>query len=581
MLKGVLVVDGDEDRRRELVYALSRRGLRYLDVDDAFAAMGAVGRADFGAIIASEGRRTLSLRGLCQLARKHHDGIRVFVLRGGDSERKDFSALLGMPVDAIAPGTKADKVAATVEDALTGAGGTPEDLGWDEPTDAMRVAMDEPKARSAQAKTSAKSAGKAGSGASGAAAARPASKSSGAAPASSSSSSSSRTNSTGAEAGTGQPAGIQAPRQQHTDVADLFDETAPALPSPSATPAHAPIEPVAKTPAPVAEAVPQVVPEQISVSAALTEATPPLAESAPVQAGAIDTFSESAHTEPVTHSSPVAVPATTAVNEFAPTLENLQPAPSPPLLEGQIDAGMGPGLLLAIFAQQLTGRLTIKNGEQSGTLFFYRGDPVWAEDATGDAGLHRRLVHSQRIAADAVLASVDEGTLLGSLVQAGQLTPQQMHEFMRDFVRDLTLGIITTVSAEYRFDEDLQFLEVEPLFRVNPFGLVFESRRKSLEPSELMAIAKELEGKFMIPGPTLAAASEKLAPFVRSARLADIVDGTKTVGQVIQLVQLDQLMGTLVVLSLRDTSLVSLEQFARATDAGGVTLLERPGLKAP
>jgi hypothetical protein len=77
---------------------------------------------------------------------------------------------------------------------------------------------------------------------------------------------------------------------------------------------------------------------------------------------------------------------------------------------------------------------------------------------------------------------VPQGQLLGSLVQKGLLTGQQMHEFMRELVRDFVLALANAATGAYRFDEDKKFLEVAPLLKVNPFGLILESRRRSMQP---------------------------------------------------------------------------------------------------
>src|SRR5688500_11090565 len=120
MHRSTLVVDDDEARRREIVHALSRRGLRYLDVADPFGAMAALGRADFGAVVASEGRRTLSLRGLCQLARRRHPDVAIIVIHRDGSDPAAIPEILGMPVAVVPPLIAADDVAVSVETALTG-----------------------------------------------------------------------------------------------------------------------------------------------------------------------------------------------------------------------------------------------------------------------------------------------------------------------------------------------------------------------------------------------------------------------------------------------------------------------------
>ena len=65
----VLVVEKDDRVRMSIRGALDARFLPVYEVGDAFDAMSALGRAEFGALVVSAGKRTLSLRGLCQLAR--------------------------------------------------------------------------------------------------------------------------------------------------------------------------------------------------------------------------------------------------------------------------------------------------------------------------------------------------------------------------------------------------------------------------------------------------------------------------------------------------------------------------------
>lgn len=452
MQRSTLVVDDDEARRRSLVHALSRRGLRYLDVADAFGAMAALGRADFGAVIATEGRRTLSLRGLCQLARRRHPDVAIFVIHREGSDAKAIPEILGTHVDILAPTLAAEGVAAAVEAALVAP----------QPTGPFEVL---PKTTEA-----------------------------------------------------------------------LFDED-PTIKTPIAA-ANLQARDTAKYPA--------------------LAITPSLEPDEPTERVA-----RAAGPAPITLPSSLSGPVPVAPIDLAP------PAA---LLEGGFEGGSGPALLMGVFAQELTGRLVVKEGSAVGTLYFYRGEPVWADDPAGDAGLFRRLVQKGKLKPDTALDAVAEGQLLGSLIQNGLLSAAHMHEFMRELVRDGVMSVANAQSGGYRFEEDRNFLDVAPLLRVNPFGLVLESRRKSVSPAQLLAMSNDIEGKFVVPGPGLGASSDKLAPFVRGARLGHVIDGTKTVRQVLEYTSLDQFMGTLVMLSLQDTKLVSFADQPRASDVGGVTL---------
>ena len=408
-MKGVLIVDEEDARRRALAVAFAARNVAFLEVADAFGAMAALGRADFGAVVASEGRRHLSLRGLCQLARKRHQDIQIVIVQRHGSDAAAIRQVLGDGVDIVSADVPPDRVASTVVKALS----RPKKLRLDLPTtmEAMSVFGDE------RVRTD--------------------------------------------------PATL---RDLHVD-ADLQEHEA----------------------------------TERRKAAAKTESQP----------------------EPV-------------------------------VLEGTLEGGQGPALLVGLFAQDLAGRLVVHGGSASGTLYFYRGEPVWADDPKGDTGLYARLIQKKLLDPATRIEPVPEGQLLGWLVQSGALSGQTMHDFMRELVRDRVLALADQESGGYRFVEDRSFLDVAPLLKVNPFGLVFESRRRKLPPQKLFARSREVEDRYVIPAPGLGPAAEKIRPFCRGQKIDDVVKGMSTVKSVSEALGLDLFMGTLVVLTLADCRLVSL-----------------------
>jgi hypothetical protein len=243
-----------------------------------------------------------------------------------------------------------------------------------------------------------------------------------------------------------------------------------------------------------------------------------------------------------------------------------------------IDGGAGAALLMSLFAQELTGRLLVEAGEARGALYLHRGEPVWADDPDGDAGIYRKLVQKGVLRPDAAIEAVAEGALLGALLQTGLLDADRMHAFMREVVRDRVIAVATQVAGGYAFTEDRSFLDTAPLLKVNPFGLILDSRRRRLSPPALMALQGEIEGLYPIPGPGLGAASEKVAPFLRGARATDVIDGLRTVREVLDRVGLDPFMGTLVVVVLRDARLVAIEPHPREIEVDLADALEVVGV---
>jgi hypothetical protein len=118
MSKAVLIVEKSDRVRAGLRAAISARGLPIYDVTDAFDAMSALGRADFGAIVVSVGKRQLSLKGLCQLARRRHPGIRIFIIFYAGIEVAPIAQALGVDFDIVQPGTTTVVLAERIDHAL-------------------------------------------------------------------------------------------------------------------------------------------------------------------------------------------------------------------------------------------------------------------------------------------------------------------------------------------------------------------------------------------------------------------------------------------------------------------------------
>jgi hypothetical protein len=426
--KSILVVDEDDGRRRALSQALAARGIRYLDVGDAFAAMAALGRADFAAVLAAEGRRTLSLRGLCQLARKRHPDIMILVLPKVGSDELAIRAVLEMHVDMLPSTLNPEQIANSIV--------------------------------------------------------------------------------------------------THIDA--------------SAEPTHAGIEfnpfemPSTQDADSVFDSVPRVEVPRLSTK-----------ETSKVSRSPALVFDDVTRPDAKLSSSTQAADVV-----FDGHFED-------------VDGGAGAALLMGLFSQDLTGKLTVAEGEASGTLYLYRGEPVWADDPGGDAGIHRKLVQKKFLKPDDAVDAVAEGQLLGSLMQSGRLTGQQMHDFMREVVRDRVIGIASQTVGPYHFVEDKGFLDTAPLLKVNPFGLIIDSRRRRLPPPALMALGGEIEDLFVVPLPALKASGEKLRTFVRGADVTLCIDGKSRVKEFLGQIGLDLFMGSLVVVAMRDARLVSLEQQTR------------------
>ncbi len=165
-------------------------------------------------------------------------------------------------------------------------------------------------------------------------------------------------------------------------------------------------------------------------------------------------------------------PALVASEHPSPRVSNEPPLE--PRLEGVLDERSGAVLLMEIFSRALTGRLEVAGVTGTGTLYFYRGEPVAADHAGGDAGLLAELEERDLVPDGLDIRFVPEGELLATLVAAGNVSGEAMHRFVGTFVKKRLHELVLQREGSYRFLDDRRFLDNAPLVRVNPFGAVPE-----------------------------------------------------------------------------------------------------------
>ncbi len=247
-----------------------------------------------------------------------------------------------------------------------------------------------------------------------------------------------------------------------------------------------------------------------------------------------------------------------------PEFHEAPPPQGPIVLEGAFEEEAGPALLIGLFVQELSGRLSvIDDGVTVSTVFFRDGEPVWVVPPGGDTAVFRHIVHLGLVPPDLSPTPVPDGELLLSMVRKGTLTKADVKKVMVDLVREEVLSVAARRTGEYSFVEDQTYAaHPGPGLSVNPFGLIFEVKRKSVPPPELMEIGQSMGGRRIFAGPGLDVAKEKIRPFLRGGDATEALDGETTVQEFCDRVGLDPVMGSLLVLSLVEARLARLGEAA-------------------
>ena len=224
----------------------------------------------------------------------------------------------------------------------------------------------------------------------------------------------------------------------------------------------------------------------------------------------------------------------------------------------EVQGAPGAVWLMKIASEKENGRLYIPDGPAKGVLYFANGEGVWAEFENAVDGLRDFLMKRDLPTPGGQSnASLSEGEYLFRMIENDALQEQDASEAILDLVRERILQLAFEGWGDFRFERDDVMAEVPPVLSVHPFGLILESRQRELAPTDLIGLSSELENDVLKPGPASTWVGNTLDRYLNNLDLTTFLEERPTVGDFFTKSSLGPITGTLMVLALRDTQVIT------------------------
>jgi hypothetical protein len=484
-----LIVVPDSRDRADVAAAAEACGLRTLLTESVFEAMGLLGRTDIGAVVFPVGRRVLAVRGLCQLAIRHHPGVLFYAQRDRETTTSevlktlhyprltvvdpgDLTGLLPEVADGLRIASNPFEPESTAHETDAGADAGVEVEGYDE-TEATVV---------------------------------------------------NRSDATDTQSGPQRPISLAPPPNFVSDEDDTIPHKLPTVPV-------------------LDRHVEDTIPHKIVF---------PLDDDEATAKNVIQLAQPSEPTAP--NATPADYLATATNPALAPEHSTMDAGA--PLLEGDLAETTGVELLMTLCAQGLTGHLSL-NGEPG--VFFYAGDPVWAEHPEGPPGWLAQMIKGGHVPAETEIEAASEAELISALMDQNHLRGQTSHNLCRGLVSEQVNRVVDAAQGTFEFMEQNEFLRTAPLVRVSLFGLLLARLRMRSSPSELLRRSNELGEVLVFPRPALAAVAPRLSSFAGGHNLAEVINGKQIGSEIWEKLRLDPVTGVLLLTALIDSGLATLD----------------------
>jgi tetratricopeptide (TPR) repeat protein len=203
-----------------------------------------------------------------------------------------------------------------------------------------------------------------------------------------------------------------------------------------------------------------------------------------------------------------------------------------------------PKLLTEIHSMGITGRLEFARGKISKQVMFSDGRPIFVTSNILQEVLGRYLVRIGKITEEqyktSLITAKESGKLHGQvMVQENILTPDELNDALRAQSRLRLLSLFKWNDGEYQFFRESFYQERDVYADLSISDMILIGIKQSYSLDRLISLLEPYRQFFLFPGDTNTHQDTANAFDEQQRWLLDLCDGTRTVGEILELSPLD------------------------------------------
>jgi outer membrane biosynthesis protein TonB len=247
------------------------------------------------------------------------------------------------------------------------------------------------------------------------------------------------------------------------------------------------------------------------------------------------------------------------------------------MLKGTLDDFTLPDVFRLMSFAKKTGRVDVVRSAGQGKVWFREGEVYYAESSLSKEPLGQKLVRSRALTEGQLMKALDEQASskqrLGTvLLESGAVTEDQLEGAVRQQIEDAIFDLLRWELGEFAWEPGGEF-ETEVHIGVSVENLIMEASRR-LDEYEVIKrkIPSGLSVLGMAATPPEGAVEINITP--QEWRILVLVDGTRTVQDIAQMVGLDEFGAMRVLYGLVSAGLIELVGEGTPQEATAQVLVE-------
>lgn len=241
------------------------------------------------------------------------------------------------------------------------------------------------------------------------------------------------------------------------------------------------------------------------------------------------------------------------------------------LYRGQLEHTSFAQLLGLAYGARVTGSLMLRKSSVKKIVYLQHGTPVFVksnliEETLGRIMTRERLISPQENDA-AIERMKHEGRKQGEiLVEMGAISPHNLEFALERQLEVKLYDLFTWLEGKYLLNDRTDYEGTHVALSSSPLELIYEGVRRSMSPERISRELQKIQERIVVPSrdPTMRHQARQLEP--DADQLLDLVDGRRTVDQILRLVKLERPAASLLLYTLVSSTLLSLVREAPSAE---------------